>query len=162
MNEPYEELIRGRHAVRHGPDGRHEAICERLHLSLFACVTALASIRLLPPRAPVAFAPGNLFRPDLALVAAATGKCWLAAEVIDRRDHLPDTVEKKAVYEELLLPRLWMVDPRYDNVEIYHATRYGLRLVDILGRTQVLADGLLPGLSLSLAELFGPQEGAES
>ena len=154
MSENYEEVIEGETTVRHGPDERHERICERLHLSLFACAANLESTRLLLPRSPVEFSSGNLFRPDLTLVTAATGKPWLAAEVIDSRDHRPDTVAKKGIYEDLRLPRLWMVDPRYNNVEVYHGTRYGLSLVGILAIREVLTEKLLPGFELKVGELF--------
>jgi Uma2 family endonuclease len=160
MSEDYEEIIGGQSTGRRGPDERHERICERLHVSLFTCVASLESIRLLPPRSPVEFSSGHLFRPDLTLVTAATNKPWLVAEVIDRRDHHPDTVIKKAVYEELRLPRLWVVDPRYDNVEIYHSTPYGLALRHILAVRESLTERLLPGFELRLAALFGEEPAA--
>jgi Uma2 family endonuclease len=93
-------------------------------------------------------------RPDLALVAAATGKIWLAAEIINAYDHRADTVVKKNAYEEAKLPRLWMIDPRYDNVEVYHGGPYGLALKRILANAEVLDDPLLPGLKLVVKELF--------
>jgi Uma2 family endonuclease len=155
MSDNYEETIAGATTWRRGPDARHEDICERLHVSLFTCVAGLQSTRLLPPRSLIEFSPGNVFRPDLVLLTAASGKPWLVAEVIDSRDHSPDTVAKKGVYEDLRLPRLWMIDPRYDNVEIYHGTRYGLTLLEILALRDVLKDRLLPGFELKLAELFG-------
>lgn len=154
MSENYEEIIDGETTVRHEPDERHEFICERLHLSLFPCASNLHTTRLLPPRSPVEFSRGNLFRPDLTLVTAATGKPWLVAEVIDSRDHRPDTVVKKGIYEDLRLPRLWMVDPRYNNMEVYHGTRYGLSLVGILAIREVLTEKLLPGFELKLNVLF--------
>ena len=61
-----------------------------------------------------------MLRPDLALVTAATGKIWLAAEIVDSHDHRPDTVLKKGLYEDYNLARLWMIDPRYNNGELYH------------------------------------------
>jgi Uma2 family endonuclease len=88
------------------------------------------------------------------LLTAATSKPWLVAEVIDSHDHRTDTVVKKSIYEELRLPRLWMVDPRYDNVEIYHASAYGLALKHILAGRDLLTEKLLPGFEISLAELF--------
>ena len=30
---------------------------------------------------------------------------------------------KKQIYEDLNLPRLWMIDPRYNNVEVYQQQR---------------------------------------
>jgi Uma2 family endonuclease len=61
---------------------------------------------------------------------------------------------KKQVYEELNIPRLWMIDPRYDNVEVYHGTEYGLMLKGILTGREVLTEQLLPTLQLTIAELF--------
>jgi Uma2 family endonuclease len=104
----------------------------------------------------VRISPGSIMRPDLALVACATGKLWLAAEIISPKDHRADTVMKKAIYEEVNLPRLWMVDPRYDNVEIYHGSPHGLALKRILASAEVLEEPLLPGFSVTVRELFEP------
>lgn len=93
-------------------------------------------------------------RPDLALVTAATGKLWLAAEIVNAGDHHPDTVIKKALYEELRLPRLWMIDPRYDNVEVYHASPFGLVLKGILAGSEWLTENLLPEFRVVIQELF--------
>jgi len=95
-----------------------------------------------------------MLRPDLALVTAATGKIWLAAEIVSSDDHRIDTVTKKAIYEDLNLPRLWMIDPRYDNVEIYHGSQYGLSLKGILASREVLTESLLPGFAIVIKDLF--------
>src|SRR5262249_49861093 len=123
-------------------------------LRMLACLTNLATTRMLAPRTLVELSAGNLLRPDLTLITAATSKPWLIAEVIDSHDHRTDTVVKKSIYEELRLPRLWMVHPRYDNVEIYHASTYGLALKQILAGRDLLTEKLLPGFEMSLAELF--------
>lgn len=96
-----------------------------------------------------------MLRPDLALVTSATNKLWLAVEIVSARDHRIDTVRKKSVYEDSKIPRLWMIDPRYDNLEVYHATEYGLALKHILAQRETLTETLLPGFSLTLAHLFG-------
>src|SRR5205814_9608068 len=106
--------------------------CIRLHELITASLANIATSRLLPRRSVVQIAAGTLVRPDVALVTVATGKIWLAAEVISSDDHRADTVTKKEIYEELNLPRLWMIDPRYDNVEVYHGSEYGLMLKGIL------------------------------
>jgi Uma2 family endonuclease len=154
MSQSYEEIIEGESMWRFAPGPRHEQICERLFTRVLACVANLPSIRLLQPREALVFSAGNVLRPDLNLLTAATHKPWLVAEVIESGDHHTDTVIKKAIYEELRLPRLWMVDPRYDNVEVYHGTRYGLALKAILTVRDVLTEAVLPGLELRLAELF--------
>jgi Uma2 family endonuclease len=92
--------------------------------------------------------------PDLALVTAANGKLWLAAEIVSSDDHRTDTVIKKQIYEEAKLPRLWMIDPRYDNVEIYHSSEYGMILKAMLAGREVLSERLLPEFELRIDELF--------
>jgi Uma2 family endonuclease len=92
--------------------------------------------------------------PDLALVTAANGKLWLAAEIVSSDDHRTDTVIKKQIYDEAKLPRLWMIDPRYDNVEIYHSSEYGMILKAMLAGREVLSERLLPEFELRIDELF--------
>ena len=140
--------------MRMPPGARHEVICTRLHELIAASLANIATTRLLPRRSVVQIASGTLVRPDLALVTVATGKVWLAAEIISSDDHRPDTVTKKQIYEELNIPRLWMIDPRYDNVEVYHGSQYGLMLKRILAGRETLTEQLLPTLQLTIAELF--------
>lgn len=95
-----------------------------------------------------------MVRPDLALVAAATGKLYLAAEIIHSGNHRADTVVKKSIYEDINVPRLWMIDPRYDNLEIYEGTSYGLALRGIIAGAETVRETILPRLRLTVAELF--------
>ncbi|MHB8521379.1 MAG: Uma2 family endonuclease [Limisphaerales bacterium] len=155
MSEPYEEIVAGEMVLRFPPGPRHEQICARLHAKVAASLVDVPTTRLLPPRSVVEPATGTLLRPDLALVAAATGKMWLAAEIISSDDHRTDTVIKKAFYEDINVPRLWMIDPRYDNVEVYHGSEYGLKLMHIFAQREVLSEKLLPGFQLAIAEVFG-------
>lgn len=154
MSDPYEEIVAGETVLRRPPGARHEVVCERLHRVVAQSISGLPSTRLLPPRTVVQLAPGTLIRPDLTLVAAATGKAWLVAEVVDNVDHTPDTVMKKSLYEDLRIPRLWMVDPRYGNVEIYFGTQYGLSLREILASRDCLTERLLPELRITMTDLF--------
>lgn len=155
MNAPYEEILEGESLLRSIPGARHEAICDRLHAQVGASLAHLKVARLLARRSPVELRPGTLLRPDLALVTAATNKLFLAAEIICPGDHHADTVLKKHLYETARVPRLWMVDPRYDNVEIYHGGPHGLTLQGILASRELLTEALLPGLQFTVIELFG-------
>jgi len=157
MSEPYEEIVEGETYLRKPPGGRHELICSRLHEQIATSLVDISTTRLLPRRSVVQIASGTMVRPDIALVTIATGKIWLAAEIISSDDHRPDTVLKKQLYEELNIPRLWMIDPRYDNVEVYHASQYGLTLKGILAGKEVLTEQLLPTLKVTVAELFREQ-----
>ena len=154
MSEPYEEILDGGSVLRLAPGSRHELICERLHAVVNAGVADLTSTRLLPPRTQVQLSADSAVCPDLALVTAASGKLWLAAEIINSEDHRADTVVKKQLYEDVKLPRLWMIDPRYDNLEVYQGSEYGLILKGMLAGREVLTEALLPEFELTVAELF--------
>jgi Uma2 family endonuclease len=154
MSRPYEEILSGGTLPRSAPDSRHEAICERLHALMNASVSNLSSTQLLAPRTQVQVARNTAIRPDLALITTASGKLFLAAEIVSRDDHQADTVIKKEVYEQIRIPRLWMVDPRYDNVEIYHSTEFGLQLKGILAGSEILSEKLLPEFQIVIKELF--------
>ncbi|MGD0743992.1 MAG: Uma2 family endonuclease [Verrucomicrobiota bacterium] len=157
MNRPYEEILDGASLARSAPGERHETICDRLHALMTASVAGLPGTQLLAPRTKVQVARSTAICPDLALVTVATGKLWLAVEIISRDDHRVDTVVKKELYEKIRVPRLWMVDPRYDNVEIYHSTEWGLALKGILAGSEILAEKLIPEFQIVIAELFATQ-----
>ncbi len=158
MSVTYAEILNGAHLARRAPGPRHELICGRLHQWVKASVANFAGIRLLAPRAEVRLSAKHTVCPDLALVAAVTGRMWLAAEIVSSDDHQADTVIKKQIYEEMKLPRLWMIDPRYDNVEVYHSNEYGLILKGILAGQESLTEKLLPEFQLTIAELFAKPE----
>ncbi|MDD5140440.1 MAG: Uma2 family endonuclease [Verrucomicrobiales bacterium] len=154
MSIPYEEVLDGTTLPRSAPGVRHELICERLHTAMAASVANLGSTQLLAPRTKIRVAHSTTICPDLALITAATGRLWLAVEIVHTGDHHADTVIKKEIYEQVRVPRLWMIDPRYDNVEIYHSTEFGLALKGILAGSEVLSEKLVPEFQFVIAELF--------
>ena len=154
MSQSYEEVIEGTKLPRVAPGIRHELICSRLHRCVHASVANFAGTKLLAPRTGVQLSRHTTVCPDLALVTVANGKLWLAAEIVSPDDHRADTVIKKQIYEEVNLARLWMIDPRYDNVEVYQASEYGMILKKMLAGREVLSERLLPEFELSVEELF--------
>ena len=154
MSQPYEETLDGATLPRSAPGDRHEQICRRLHREMAVGVNGLATTQLLSPRTQIQVSRTTRLCPDLALVTTASGKLFLAVEIISRDDHHADTVLKKEFYETIRVPRLWLVDPRYDNVEIYHSFEFGLKLHGILAGREVLAEKLIPQFQLAVAELF--------
>jgi Uma2 family endonuclease len=157
MSRTYEETLGGEVTERRAPGTRHELIRSRLHAVVKASVSNFTSARLLEPRAEVQVASNTTLCPDLALVASATGKLWLAVEIVSSDDHRTDTVVKKQIYEDIKVPRLWMVDPRYDNVEVYQSSEYGLVLKGILAGQEILTEKLLPEFQVIVAELFAAE-----
>jgi hypothetical protein len=47
-----------------------------------------------------------------------------------------------------------MIDPRYDNVEMYEGTPYGLALRGIIASRETMRDAILPQFALTVAQLF--------
>lgn len=154
MSRAYEEILDGATLPRTAPGDRHEQICARLHREMAGSINGLSFIQLLPPRTVVQVSRTTTIRPDLALVTTASNKLFLAAEIISRDDHRSDTVVKKELYEKIRVPRLWMIDPRYDNVEVYHSFEFGLQLKGILAGTESLVEKLVPQFQLTVAGLF--------
>ena len=154
MSESYQETIEGVTLTRRPPGVRHELICSRLHACVHASVANMTSTRLMARRTEIRVASNTTVCPDLALVTVATGKLWLAVEIVSSDDHRTDTVVKKQIYEDVRLPRLWMIDPRYDNVEIYHGSEYGLILKGMLAGREILTEALLPEFQITVSELF--------
>lgn len=156
MNDPYEEILAGDITLRLPPGARHELVLSRLQAALRASIDNSPVARLLEPRTQIRVSHTIALRPDLALITAASSKLWLAVEVVSSDDHQADTVTKKQIYEDIKVPRLWMVDPRYDNIEVYHTTEYGLKLMAILAGRDVLEEKLLPEFRIAAVELFAP------
>lgn len=154
MSKPYEEILEGASLPRSAPDVRHEIICGRLHAAMTASVANLSTTQLLAPRTKIQVSRSTAICPDLALVTVATGKIFLAVEIVSREDHRADTVVKKEIYEQIRVPRLWMVDPRYDNVEIYHSMEFGLALKGILAGSEILSEKLIPEFQYVTIQLF--------
>lgn len=159
MSDTYEETIDGEVVVRRAPGLEHESLVAKLHALVRAALPFNSTLQLLPPRAPLALADDCVLRPDLTAVRPNPGgsaALYLVAEVLLPGDHHLDTFIKKQVWSNRRLPRLWMIDPRYLNIEVYGCGEYGFTLQDILANHHCLADPHLPGLHCSMADFFKP------
>ncbi len=162
MGEAYEETIDGERVDRRTPSGTHDLLVSRLHRLVAGCLPLNSTLRLHPPQTGLILTDRVTLRPDLTLLRARRSPgadaviydAYLVAEVLQPGDHHLDTVVKKQIYADHRLPRLWMVDPRYLNVEIYAAGEYGFSLLDILANQHALTDPHLPGLSCPMNTLF--------
>jgi Uma2 family endonuclease len=105
-------------------------------------------------RALVKLRPDTEIRPDLTLIRRNDPRLYLAVEVLQHSDRHPDTVIKKNILAACLVPRLWIVDGRYQNIEIYVTNGGRFRLESILTGNDLLSDAALCGSRYSLSELF--------
>src|SRR4051812_37337024 len=119
MHEAYEELISGQRVQRRTPTPEPEALVARLPDLVPKSLPLNSTLRLLGPRAELELDGTSLLRPDLAIVQMRPSvngsrrvRLYLVAEVLQPGDHHVDTVAKKQIWSDGLLPRLWIVDPR--------------------------------------------------
>jgi Uma2 family endonuclease len=162
MTEGYEEMIDGEVQLRRAPTAEHERLVDRLHGLVSTTLSPNSALRLLPPRSGLRLTESLTLRPDLAIVRVpsstteedATPQLYLVGEVLHPGDHHLDTVVKKQMWADLQLPRLWMIDPRYLNVEVYGCGEYGFTLLNILAHRDELTDPLLRGFACSMNHLF--------
>ena len=161
MPEAYEELIAGQRILRRAPTSMHEVLVARLHQLVVRSLPLNSTLRLLAPRSELKLNDQSVLRPDLAIVGTGTQiggtqrvQLYLVAEVLQPGDHHIDTVDKKQMWSDGCLPRLWMIDPRYLNVEVYGCNETGFTLLQILANHHALTDPRLPGFNYSMPELF--------
>ncbi|MEI6860783.1 MAG: Uma2 family endonuclease [Verrucomicrobiota bacterium] len=154
MPNTYEEVLDGEACLRLAPAEPHELLCNRLHAWVRAALPPNSSLSLPPRRTPVELPGGDRVCPDLTLTHTADGRLYLAVEVLQPGDHHRDTVVKKDLYLAHSLPRLWLVDSRYHNVEVYGTGQFGFRLESILAHADALTDPALPGFTRTMADLF--------
>lgn len=154
MTDPYAELIEGKEFIRGPINGPHELLCDRLHAWVKNYLPANSTLQLLSRRAPVKLHADTEIRPDLTLTRRNDSRLYLAVEVLQQSDRYPDTVLKKQLLANLRVPRLWIVDPRYQTIEIYVSNGGHFRLEHMLGCDDWLTDIALSGARYSLDEFF--------
>ena len=157
MSEAYEEVIQRESFCRRPPTAAHELLVGRLHALVAAAIPLNSALHLLAPRTELLLGEHCALRPDLAVVRTdpgGTAQLYLVSEVLLPGDHHADTVIKKQLWADSRLPRLWMVDPRYLNVEVYGLGEFGFTLIDILAHHHPLTDPHLPGMSCTMDDLF--------
>ncbi len=112
----------------------------------------------------------NVFQPDLLFVSAARaakvlvpegvrGAPDLAVEILSPSSALLDRRQKRQVYARAGTRELWLIDPILRQVQVYDLARDPERPGAFLEETDALATPLLPGLTITLAEVFASRLG---
>ncbi|MFA6959872.1 MAG: Uma2 family endonuclease [Opitutaceae bacterium] len=154
MSDPYQELIDGETFIRGPLNGPHELLCDRLHAWVASHLPPNSVLTLLPRRTTLKLRPGTDICPDLALVRRDDTRLYLAVEVLQPGDHHTDTVLKKQLYSDCRAPRLWIVDSRYQNVEIYATGAAGFRPESIRAAHEMLTEPALGNIPYPVADIF--------
>jgi Uma2 family endonuclease len=161
------ELIDGEHYVTPSPNPRHQRILRELCL-------AIANYLKAHPIGEVFFAPldvvmsqHDVVEPDLLYLSReraaevlvpehVRGVPELVVEVASKGTRKRDETIKRALYERAGVTEYWVVDPEIDVVRVYRKGADGFeRPVELRRDTgDTLTTALLPGLEISLSEIF--------
>lgn len=156
------ELIAGELFVSPSPKTRHQEISVRLTLALGNYIETQGGARVFHAPLDILFTQRDVVEPDLLVVTDdqrdiittdnIKGVPALLIEIVSDPRH--DRVRKRELYERVGVPEYWIVDPDADRVEVFRLgeRRYGKP--EILEPGDDLTFAPLPGLRISIADLF--------
>jgi Uma2 family endonuclease len=114
----------------------------------------------------VVFSDIDVVEPDLLYIARerfhvltaahVRGAPDLAVEILSPGTRRTDEITKRRLYERFGVAEYWVVDPELDTIKIYRRRAVSFeRVAELAAETNdVLTTPLLPGWSMSLAEVF--------
>jgi Uma2 family endonuclease len=160
------ELIDGEHFVTPAPLRRHQELSMRLSIALGSWLREHPMGKAYAAPLDVILSDVDVVEPDLLFVsnerAEVLGK-WihgapdLVIEILSPSTRRVDEITKRRLYERVGVSEYWIVDGEIDVVKVYRRQDDGSfpQVADLSREAgHSLTTPLLPGLSLSLAELF--------
>ena len=79
----------------------------------------------------------------------------LIIEIISPTSVIRDRIEKKNLYERMAVPEFWLVDPQYEEIEIYTSQNGHYKLLSAATTLEgELTSGLFEGLAINLNDIF--------
>ena len=162
------EIIDGVHFVTPSPTVRHQVLVGRLYYAIESHLRAHPAVgRVFFARLDVVFTKWDVVEPDLLFVAAdqseiiveknVQGAPALIIEVLSPGTRKTDEQIKRRLFERGGVREYWLVDPEHELLKVFrrHADE-SFPLDAELSRdaSDVLTTPLLPGLAISLDELF--------
>jgi Uma2 family endonuclease len=162
------ELIDGEHVVSPSPNTRHQRVVLHLVTLLHTLVRQhdLGMVFVAPY--DVVLSIHDVVEPDLLFVARERlallteanlqGAPDLAVEVLSPSNRRQDELRKRDLYERRGVAEYWVVDPEAETVKVFRreGETYGRPLLLSARDGDALDTPLLPGLAVSLAEVFAP------
>jgi len=157
------ELIQGEFLMTPSPTYRHQAIVRNLLVLLHSFVTRAGLGQIVPAPLDVILSEHDVVQPDLVFVAAdhfdrikerLHGPPDLAVEILSASNAERDRIVKRDLYRQYGVPEYWIVDPDAQTIEVLSLESGEWRLHGIFGKSEELASPILPGLRLSLEQVF--------
>ena len=160
------EIVEGDCYMSPAPRPKHQDISFRLTAFLYRHLQKTRQGRAFAAPTDVILSDTNIVQPDLLVVLAACasiitekniqGAPDIVIEIISETSRKTDEITKKKLYERYGVLEYWIVDPELELVKIYRLSdgRYGRAEERAEERGETLTTALLPGLDISLTELF--------
>jgi Uma2 family endonuclease len=161
------ELSDGNIEVIELPIWFHQLILLRLAVALQSFVSnyKLGWVAFAP--LPVRLWPGKIREPDLMFMSTAhrdrIGLYWgipdLAVEILSSSTAAKDREVKRVEYAQAGVVEYWIIDPEAKSIEVLTRSEQS-SVYDrsaLFRQTETLVSGLLPGLALSLTDLFADE-----
>ena len=160
------EIIEGDCYMSPAPRTKHQSTSVNLLTFLAVYLRRTKVGKAFTAPTDVVFSDTNVVQPDLLVVLAARasiitdkniqGAPDIVIEIISETSRKTDEITKKKLYERYGVLEYWIVDPELALVKIYRLTdgRYGRAEERAEERGETVTTVLLPGLEISLTELF--------
>lgn len=160
------ELIDGDHYVTPSPNTRHQRLVARLFDAIYDHLKVKPDGEVFLAPFDVVISNFDVVGPDLVFVAAdqsdiltdkhVRGTPALVIEILSPGTRKTDELTKRRLYDRAGVREYWIVDPELDVVKVFRREADGLPRVAELTREAAdnLTTPLLPGLAISLPELF--------
>jgi Uma2 family endonuclease len=160
------ELIDGEHFVTPAPVSRHQIILGNLHRLIGTHTHATrCGVTLFAPY-DIVFTDYDVVEPDLMYFSSARyaavvteqhaqGPPDLVVEILSPGTRRRDEGLKRRLYERMRVDEYWIVDPATESVRIHRWVDGRYRETRLTrGKSGALQTALLPGLTLSLDDVF--------
>jgi Uma2 family endonuclease len=144
------------------PTDKHQSILKFLFLVFFRLVEVPGgTVQFAPLRLQIR--PGKFREPDLIALLSATDsrrqdRFWLGAdlalEVVSEDKPERDLVDKRIDYAEARVPEYWIVNPLTETVTVFQLNGDTYQEAGVHHRGETAQSVLLPGLSVSVSEVF--------
>ncbi|MCL5285385.1 MAG: Uma2 family endonuclease [Nitrospirae bacterium] len=160
------EVIDGELYMTPAPNTRHQRIIGNiyLHFRTFLNHQPIGEVFLSPIDVILSLNPLQYVEPDLVFVSKERsfivterniqGSPDIVVEILSEGTEKRDRREKFSLYERSGVPEYWIVDPEKEAIQIFQMSDGCYQAPLEFGKKDVLASSLLPGLSISLSEVF--------
>jgi Uma2 family endonuclease len=161
------ELIDGEHYVTPAPNSKHQKIVLKLGARILGWVEQHQTGEVFVAPFDVVVSEFDVVEPDVMFMSSARaaailksanvqGVPDLVVEVGSPTTRRRDETVKRALYERAGVSEYWVVDPELDLVRVYRrdGERFGRPHELSSEAGDVLTTSLLPGLELSLSDIF--------